>query len=202
MVRSIASALLSAIPRRPFASFHTARRNMSATNTTTPETAVAAPNLVAICHMRATHDKEHNRQQVCEILRRSAEQRAGFVFLPECCDFVGRNRDETLRLSEPLNGPTVAFYQSLAREHRVWLSVGGFHELPAGDGDAQRIHNAHLVINSGGELVETYRKLHLFDVDTPDFKFRESAVVTGGSSIVAPLETPAGALGLMIVREY
>lgn len=164
---------------------------------TVSDAADAANQLVAICHMRATHDKEHNRQQVRDILRQSSEQRARFVFLPECCDFVGRDRAETLRLSEPLDGPTVQFYRQLAREHGVWLSVGGFHELPA-DG-AERIHNAHLVIDSDGRLVETYRKLHLFDVETPEFRFRESAVVRGGSAIVAPLQTPVGPMGLMIV---
>lgn len=159
-----------------------------------------ADNLVAICHMRATHDKEHNRQQVRDILRKSSEQRARFVFLPECCDFVGRDRAETLQLSEPLSGPTVQFYREQAREHGVWLSVGGIHELPSAS--AERIHNAHLVIDSEGQLVETYRKLHLFDVDTPEFKFRESAVVAGGSAIVAPLRTPVGPMGLMIVRTF
>lgn len=149
--------------------------------------------------MRATHDKEHNRQLVREVLRQSAAQKAGFVFLPECCDFVGRDRSETLSLSEQLSGATVRFYRELACEHKVWLSVGGFHELRA-TGDQTKIHNAHLIIDSNGELVQTYRKLHLFDVDTPDFKFRESAVVRGGSAIVAPVQTPVGPLGMMIVR--
>lgn len=160
--------------------------------------APAAANTIAICHMRATHDKQHNREQVRHVLRLSAEQNAAFVFLPECCDFVGRDRNETLSLSETLAGATVQFYQQLAREHNVWLSVGGFHELPAA-GDRTKIHNAHLIIDSSGALVQTYRKLHLFDVDTPDFRFRESAVVRGGGEIVAPVETPLGALGMMIV---
>lgn len=56
-------------------------------------------------------------------------------------------------------------------------------------------------MNAAGEIVDVYRKLHLFDVDTPEFKFRESSAVTGGNSIVAPLtETPlGGGLGLLIV---
>lgn len=48
--------------------------------------------------------------------------------------------------------------------------------------------------------MEKYQKLHLYDVDTPEFKFRESNVVQGGNAIVAPLSTPIGSLGLMIVR--
>lgn len=63
----------------------------------------------------------------------------------------------------------------------------------------EKIHNAHLIINNCGELVEKYQKLHLYDVDTPEFKFRESNVVQGGNAIIAPLPTPIGSLGLMIV---
>lgn len=125
-----------------------------------------------------------------------------FVFLPECCDYVGGDRTETLALAEPLDGPTVSFYKKIAAEHCVWLSVGGFHELTIPSGSTERpekIHNAHLIINSSGELVEKYQKLHLYDVDTPEFKFRESNVVRGGDAIIAPLNTPIGNLGLMIV---
>lgn len=84
----------------------------------------------------------------------------------------------------------------------MWLSVGGFHELtmsPQATNRPEKIHNAHLIINNCGELVEKYQKLHLYDVDTPEFKFRESNVVQGGNAIIAPLPTPIGSLGLMIV---
>lgn len=128
-----------------------------------------------------------------------------FVFLPECCDFVGRDRAETLALSETLDGPTMQFYKSLAQENKIWLSIGGFHEISAdlaSAGKPEKISNAHLIINSCGEVMEKYQKLHLYDVDTPEFKFRESSVVNGGQRIVPPLETPIGPLGLMIVSFF
>lgn len=66
-----------------------------------------------------------------------------------------------------------------------------------------KIYNTHIIINNKGEHVAAYRKLHLFDVDTADFKFRESSVVEAGDAIVAPIaDTPIGGkLGLMIVRK-
>lgn len=50
-------------------------------------------------------------------------------------------------------------------------------------------------------MVAVYRKLHLFDVETPEFRFQESRVVNGGDYIVAPIKnTPLeGGLGLLIV---
>lgn len=38
-------------------------------------------------------------------------------------------------MAESLGGNTVSEYKSLARQNKVWLSVGGFHErLSAADG--------------------------------------------------------------------
>ena len=55
------------------------------------------------------------------------------------------------------------------------------------------------MINNKGEIVELYRKLHLFDVDTPDFKFRESKLVKAGNTVGQPVETIIGKIGLQIV---
>lgn len=50
-------------------------------------------------------------------------------------------------------------------------------------------------------MVAVYRKLHLFDVETPEFRFQESTVMNGGNHLVSPLvDTPLqGGLGLLIV---
>lgn len=125
-----------------------------------------------------------------------------FVFFPECCDYVGSNREETLRLSEPLSGQTVAEYKQLARDHNVWLSLGGVHESIVDEtsgGDVKNIYNTHVVIDNKGEIVATYRKLHMFNVVTPEFKFRESETVRSGNELVPPIDTPIGKVGLQIV---
>jgi predicted amidohydrolase len=60
------------------------------------------------------------------------------------------------------------------------------------------IFNTHLIINNEGSIVGKYQKLHLFDVVTPEFKFRESEIVTAGQSITPPVETPIGNIGMQI----
>ena len=154
-----------------------------------------ARNIIGLTQMRSTNDKNFNREQISELFKRSSGK-ASFLFFPECCDYVGSNVEETIRLSEPLTGDTVSFYKNLCRENKVWASFGGIHEKIEG---SSKIHNTHIIINSEGELVDCYRKLHLFDVDTPDFKFRESKIVEGGKEISFPVETPIGKIGLQIV---
>lgn len=119
-----------------------------------------------------------------------------FVFLPECCDFVGENRQQTLELSLE-TGKLISKYRDLAKTAGVWLSLGGLHERIE---DTDKMYNCHVVINDQGEIAGEYRKLHLFDVDTPEFKFRESDIVSPGPRITPPIDTPIGRLGLQIVR--
>ncbi len=66
-------------------------------------------------------------------------------------------------------------------------------------GDGTRVLNTHLIINDQGEIVGHYAKVHLFDVQAGSLVIRESDFTQAGSSIVNPIETPAGRIGLGIV---
>uniref|UniRef100_A0A182MYV1 Nitrilase and fragile histidine triad fusion protein NitFhit n=1 Tax=Anopheles dirus TaxID=7168 RepID=A0A182MYV1_9DIPT len=157
---------------------------------------------IAVAQMRSTNDKQHNMVQIQTITERAKAKDVQFIFFPECCDYVGTHREETLKLSEPLTGPTVEKYKNMARENNVWLSFGGVHESITDETDpgqeVKNIYNTHILINNAGELVACYRKLHMFNVVTPEFKFRESETVRSGSALVPPIETPIGRIGLQI----
>jgi predicted amidohydrolase/diadenosine tetraphosphate (Ap4A) HIT family hydrolase len=146
--------------------------------------------------MRSTNDKLHNRNQVKKLFENS-KGNANFLFLPEGIDFIGKSADETLALSEPLDGETVQFYKHLCKSHKIAASFGGIHEKLI-NSTSNKISNTHIVISSDGEIIGVYRKLHLFDVDTPEFKFRESKVVEAGKFIAPVVNTNVGRIGLQI----
>lgn len=164
--------------------------------------ATKAPVRIAVAQMRSTNDKQHNFAQIQTITERAKANDVQFIFFPECCDFVGTHREETLKLSEPLTGPTVEQYRKLAREQNVWLSFGGIHESIVDETSSgqqvNNIYNTHILVNNFGELVASYRKLHMFNVVTPEFKFRESETVRSGPALIAPVDTPIGRIGLQI----
>ena len=54
-------------------------------------------------------------------------------------------------------------YLKLAESKGLWLSLGGFQEYCSTD--SKRLHNCHVIVNASGEIVSTYRKVHLFDVE-------------------------------------
>ena len=88
----------------------------------------------------------------------------------------------------------------IANSADLWISGGGIHESnapPAADSDNARVYNTHIIINSLGDIVSQYRKIHLFDVSIPsrNIHLKESATTAPGEKLVV-CETPVGMLGL------
>lgn len=152
-------------------------------------------NMIAVCQMTAKSDKAVNFAVCKSVVEKAALAGAKMVFLPEACDFMGENKQQTFELAEPLDGPLVNQYKDLAKTRNVWLSLGGIHEQASED----RLWNTHLVINNDGDIVSAYRKIHLFDVDIPDkVRLKESDTIKKGENIVLPVDSPVGKIGLAI----
>ena len=84
--------------------------------------------------------------------------------LPENFSYIGMTDTEALSVAEPLAGPQLARFKAIARANGMWLSLGGYQE--AGPDPSHR-YNTHVIINSAGEVVSSYRKIHLFDINLP-----------------------------------
>ncbi|ELU15893.1 hypothetical protein CAPTEDRAFT_196003 [Capitella teleta] len=147
--------------------------------------------------MTSTPDKEHNFHVAKNLIQQAKDCHAKMVFLPECFDYVGESRAQTLSQAESLDGELMSRYGQLARDCDLWLSLGGFHEK-ANDG-TDRIYNTHVVLDSSGNIRSTYRKIHLFDVDIAGgVRLKETDSTVPGFAITSPVSTPAGKVGLGI----
>lgn len=157
----------------------------------------SSPCLIAVCQLTSTSDREKN-YHVCEQLINSAKScGAKMVFLPECFDHVGESKEQSVQLAESLDGPLMSKYKNLASSLSLWLSLGGFHEK--GPEDENRVYNSHVVIDSSGEIVSVYRKVHLFDIDVPEgVRLKESDYTIQGNRVVSPVSSPVGKIGLGI----
>lgn len=152
--------------------------------------------------MTSTEDVEGNLEAVRRLVRRAVAAGASLVGLPENFAFLGSDRDHRLAIAESLAepagasgpGPILTAMVALARETGAHLLLGGFPErTPTGD----RIRNTSVLLDPSGRVGSLYRKIHLFDVDLPTARFRESESVEAGSDVVvAPF--PWGGLGLSI----
>ncbi|XP_062081684.1 deaminated glutathione amidase, chloroplastic/cytosolic-like isoform X2 [Humulus lupulus] len=92
-------------------------------------------------------------------VKEAASARAKLICFPENCAFVGAKEGESLKIAEPLDGPIMKRYCSLARESCIWLSLGGFQEKGP---DEQHLCNTHVVIDDNGNIKSTYKKIHLW----------------------------------------
>jgi predicted amidohydrolase len=82
-----------------------------------------------------------------------------------------------------------------AREHGIYLHAGSILERVPGEA---KTFNTTLVFDPAGEIIATYRKIHLFDVDLEsDTSYRESATVGAGEEIVT-FEMDGITMGLAI----
>ncbi|CAG0893770.1 unnamed protein product [Cyprideis torosa] len=154
---------------------------------------------IGVVQMCSSGDIEENFQKCKSYILGAKDKGAEMVFLPECFDFVGRSKEETLRLSDALDGALIERFRDLARTAGVWLSLGGFHERVSEE-DNSKIYNSHVLISASGDIKAVYRKCHLFDVDLPEkgVVLKESSYVKRGEEIVSPVETPIGKVGLGI----
>lgn len=50
------------------------------------------------------------------------------MFLPECFDYVGESREQSVSMAAPLDSPRIQGLCEFAKELGVWLSLGGYHE--------------------------------------------------------------------------
>lgn len=71
--------------------------------------------LAAVCQMTSTPDKEANFTTCKRLVEQAKESGASMIFLPEGFDYIGSNREETLHMSESLQGDLICRYTKLAR---------------------------------------------------------------------------------------
>jgi predicted amidohydrolase len=87
----------------------------------------------------------------------------------------------------------LAALREVARERGIVIQIGS---IAVKEGD--KVANRAFLIDGAGEIIASYDKVHLFDVDLPNGEtWRESATYTGGDRAVLG-ETPWGFLGLTI----
>ncbi len=154
---------------------------------------------VAACQLDSRADREKNVEEALSAIDRAVAAGADLVSLPELFTFLGP-KDEILENAESIPGPTVDRLAERAREHGVWIHAGSMYERatdgPAGD--AERAYNTTVLLDDAGEIVATYRKLHLFDVEIGErVSVLESERVAPGDDVTV-VETPFGTLGLAV----
>jgi len=142
----------------------------------------------------ATRDIQANIDWVCARIDEAADAGAEFIALPE-----------TVGLIEPVNAQIpastygeaddigLAAFRACARRHAVTILLGSQLIREGGV-----IFNRSFLLDSSGEIVARYDKLHMFDIELSNGEsYRESEAIAPGDKAVL-VDTSLGKLGLTI----
>jgi predicted amidohydrolase len=139
---------------------------------------------VSLIQMNSIDDKAANIAAARALIERAVDEEGpDWILLPEQFDWAGGVKSDKARNAEALpGGPAYAAMQELAAKHRVYIHAGSLMERIEGE---ERIHNTTVAFDRKGDEIARYRKIHLFDVTTPDgAAYRESATVKAGDAVV------------------
>jgi predicted amidohydrolase len=139
--------------------------------------------------MSPGQDKSANIAQAQKLVDRAiAEQRPRLISFPEVWTSLGGSVKTRLENGEDLpspgsgdaSGPAYTFLRDIARKNGIYVHGGSIGEKVRG-----KLANTTVVFGPEGKEIARYRKIHLFDVVTPDGTgYRESADYIPGDSIV------------------
>ncbi|WP_416357485.1 carbon-nitrogen hydrolase family protein [Aureimonas phyllosphaerae] len=133
----------------------------------------------AVVQMRSGEDPARNIEAMEALVADAAARGAQFVQTPEMTGILCRDRERFRSHLKPTDSdPVVAAARALARRHGIVLHLGST-AVDAGDGMAA---NRAFLFGPDGGTIETYDKIHMFDVDLDGGEsWRESATYLPGT---------------------
>jgi deaminated glutathione amidase len=136
---------------------------------------------VAAVQMTSGPNPEQNVDDAVDFVRRAANEGASYVQLPEYFNYRGPTSRYS-SVAESIPGPTTNRLGELARDLGITLHVGSLFERAE---EPDKAYNTSVVLAPSGEIIATYRKVHLFDVNVPGgIEHRESRHIAPGDRLV------------------
>ena len=139
---------------------------------------------MAVIQMNSVGDVAENLSTAQSLMMRAVEHgNADWLLLPEHFHWAGGTVEDRRRSAEVLGqGPAYELCARFASDHGVFVHAGSIFEKSADD---PRIYNTTVAFGRSGQELARYRKIHLFDIESPDgTSYRESDTVAPGSEVI------------------
>jgi predicted amidohydrolase len=140
---------------------------------------------LALAQLRCD-SKEGNLKRINDTIKQASEKGADYILFPELFT-TGYIVDGKIKnLADPIHGDNLKQVQASAKNHNIGVILG-FPEYEAGN-----IYNSAVFINKTGEIIKTYRKIHLYDEEKNVFTPGEESPI---------IDLPEGKVGIMITYD-
>ena len=150
---------------------------------------------VACLQVTAGNELQDNVATAVRFIDQAVDGGAEFVMMPENVTMMEWGRKAITSKGRPeQDHEGLAAFRESAKRHKVWIHCGSL-SISLDDG---RVANRTYVLDDAGEIVATYDKIHMFDVDLGDGeRYAESTTFAPGDKAVV-VDLPWGKLGLTI----
>lgn len=157
--------------------------------------ATGTPFTVGLVTMRSGLLPETSLKQGIELIREAKAKGADYVLTPEVSNIMQENRKALFDLlATEEDDKSLKAYRDLAKELKVHLHIGSL----ALRATPERAVNRSFLIAPDGNILATYDKIHMFDIDLGGGEsYRESANYQPGETAVIS-DLPWGRIGLTI----
>lgn len=146
---------------------------------------------VAVCQLRTEIDRSETMAKAKRMIYEAAENGADFAVLPEMfnCPY---SREYFKKYAGLGHEDSCAQLSAWAKELGIYIVGGSIPETEDG-----RIYNTCFVFDREGRQIARHRKVHLFDVELPGLRVRESATFSPGEDITV-FDTEYGTMGCAV----
>lgn len=138
---------------------------------------------VSLIQVNSVQDKAFNLAEADRLAREAIDRDGSrLVVFPEHFDWAGGTPEQKIAAGEPHSGgPAYEMCKKLAQDCNVYVHTGSFYESTP---DGSRVYNTSVVFDPKGNELGRYRKIHLFDIVTPDgMRYGESSAVAPGTEV-------------------
>ena len=150
---------------------------------------------VACIQLTCGSDVDQNLQSILDFSEQAVQDKADFIVTPENSSIFCSDSKELFSKCEEYEGNSfIKKIQEFTKEKKKWFLIGG---MPIKISSTKLV-NRSVLINSRGEIVTFYDKIHMFDVVlSKTEKYEESKKFLAGRDLVHA-QLPWGMLGLSI----
>jgi predicted amidohydrolase len=155
----------------------------------------AATFTAALVQMRSGLSPKANLEAAITLIGEAKERGADYVLTPEMTNILEVKRERLFATIAPEESDaSLAAFCELARKLGIFVHIGSL----AIKLSAEKAANRSFLIDSKGDIVARYDKIHMFDVDLDNGEsYRESRSYRPGDIAVA-VDLPWGRLGLTV----